>query len=206
MNAILGTILAQALTLATPTNLPATWFSDSDYPKGPQQRREDGTVTFALFVSAQGKIDKCSVVQSSGVPELDTQACTIMVARPRLRPARDETGAPVQGLYVGRMTWILPGGQSGSRRSYPAWPADINVDVMKLPGGIKEETVSIAVKIDPAGHILICEPPQKSQSSVKLVEVACAQAKAAYDTVPMDAAGMPVTMVRSLRVTFRASQ
>jgi hypothetical protein len=38
-----------------------------------------------------------------------------------------------------------------------------------------------------------------------LVEIACAEAKAYYAFIQTDADGKPVTMIRSLRVTFKAT-
>lgn len=40
-----------------------------------------------LDVSSAGKADACRVVQSSGVPQLDTEACSIMLQKAKLRPA-----------------------------------------------------------------------------------------------------------------------
>lgn len=204
MSAIFALLLASALAPARP-NGPAVWLSDSDYPAGAKRRREEGTISFSLLISPEGRISKCSVTQSSGFPELDDRTCTVITGRARFKPATDENGMATHALYNGRLTWLLPGRKGRlPGRSTAIPPADIELQVQRLPNGALEESVSIVTKVDPTGHIISCEPASQKEGPTKLVEIACAEAKAYYAFVQTDADGKSVTLIRSLRVTFKA--
>ena len=200
-----GLLLAATLTQATPGG-PAAWLSDNDYPAGAKRRGEEGTVGFALLISQQGRIEKCSVTESSGFSELDNQTCAVMAVRGRFKPATDENGMAVYGFFSGRLTWRLPGAKGRpARRAASGPPSDIELEVQRLPSGALEESIGIITKIDPTGRVILCEPSNQKEGRSKLAAVACSQAKDLDVFLTKNDAGNPITLIRNLRVTFRVT-
>jgi len=66
--------------------------SDRDYPR--DAGRASGTVAIAFRVRADGRVDQCRVLASSGAARLDALTCTLVEQRFRYRPARDAAGLP----------------------------------------------------------------------------------------------------------------
>jgi len=60
-----------------------------DYPKGARQRGEQGEVTLAIQVDAEGAVSEAKVVVSSGFAELD-EAAVRAVQKAKFRPARSD--------------------------------------------------------------------------------------------------------------------
>ncbi|MES2175853.1 MAG: energy transducer TonB [Pseudomonadota bacterium] len=205
MSTIFGLFLAATLTQATPSG-PAAWLSNNDYPAGAKRRHEEGTVGFALLISQQGRIEKCSVTESSGFPELDNQTCAVVAVRAHFKPATDENRMAVYGFYSGRLTWRLPGAKgSPPRRSASAPPSDIELDVQRLPNDALEESIGVVTKIDPTGRVILCEPSDQKEGLSKPVAIACSQAKDLVVFLTKNDAGNPVTLIRNLRVTFKVA-
>jgi protein TonB len=86
----------------------ASYLSDADYPPDAIRAEEQGTVSFRLFINAEGRVDRCEVTGSSGSASLDAATCRIMTARPRFEPARDEAGHPTTDVVSSRIRWVLP--------------------------------------------------------------------------------------------------
>lgn len=95
----------QAVREPTPITDPATWFSPDDYPLSAKRANEEGTVRFALDVSASGAITACRIVESSGFPDLDRQTCESAMLRARFKPATDAHGQPTAGTFERPITW-----------------------------------------------------------------------------------------------------
>lgn len=90
-----------------PKGIPGTFLSDMDYPKEAVDQRLEGTSFVQLHVNAKGKVEGCSVEQSSGYPSLDDATCAVARKR-RFKPARNAKGEPVEGVAPMRMNWRLP--------------------------------------------------------------------------------------------------
>ncbi|QTH20570.1 energy transducer TonB [Rhizorhabdus wittichii] len=87
---------------------PGDWIRPEDYPKRALHDRRVGIVAFELEVDAQGRAEHCMVLESSGTPELDEAACTLVKERSRFEPGRDARGKPIGGRYRNRVRWQLP--------------------------------------------------------------------------------------------------
>ncbi|WP_268795115.1 energy transducer TonB [Sphingobium sp. Leaf26] len=187
-----------------PAKTSGAWLSDRDYPSGALRRKEEGPVAFSLLIAPNGRVANCIITATSGSAELDEQTCAMMASRIRFKPAMDENAGATYGSYKGGLFWRLPGSQSRPSYRY-APPVDLTLQVKRLPGGAQEESVSLITKLDPSGHITICEPFKPDKSSAKLIEVACQQAKEAYTSLAADAEGRPVPVVRHLIVKFQVA-
>ncbi len=91
-----------------PIGNPGRWATNSDYPRAAQRADKEGTVVFQVEVAPDGSINKCVVVKSSLVPELDEISCRLIKQRAKFAPARDENDKPILGYYVNRIRWQLP--------------------------------------------------------------------------------------------------
>lgn len=63
-------------------NLPAL-FSTDDYPAAALRNGEQGTVSFAVAISSEGRVTHCSITNSSGSASLDVTTCSIIQRRAR---------------------------------------------------------------------------------------------------------------------------
>jgi periplasmic protein TonB len=91
-----------------PANGPAGWVTTADYPGRALSRGWEGEVGYALDISANGRVDQCRVVSSSGHDVLDTTACRKIQDRARFDPATDHNGARVAGSWRGTVSWTIP--------------------------------------------------------------------------------------------------
>ena len=75
------------------------------------RNREQGDVTVAMCISAEGKVSDLRVAKSSGYDRLD-KATLDMVKKLRFLPAMDSCGKPIDWCnppYQLTMNWRLPG-------------------------------------------------------------------------------------------------
>jgi TonB family protein len=92
------------LTSRARTNL-AKLFSDADYPAAAVMKGQSGRVRFALLIGEDGRVADCTIVATSGVPSLDSQACALLKTRAKFEPARDHEGKPAKDSVVGAIVW-----------------------------------------------------------------------------------------------------
>jgi periplasmic protein TonB len=91
-----------------PRNDPAGWVTTSDYPSRDLHDGNQGRVSFELSVGANGKIQGCRIVESSGFAGLDAATCKNVSRRARFKPATDAMGDTVGGTYGGTIRWVIP--------------------------------------------------------------------------------------------------
>lgn len=77
-----------------------------DYPRRLREAGVGGTVGLSFRVEANGRVSRCSVTQSSGVPELDALTCRLIMQRFRYRPSTDRFGRPIPDTVDGEHEWI----------------------------------------------------------------------------------------------------
>lgn len=86
----------------------ASLFSDEDYPAVAVMKGQSGRVGFALLIGEDGRVADCTIVATSGVPSLDSQACALLKRRAKFEPARGLDGKPVKDSVVGGIVWRMP--------------------------------------------------------------------------------------------------
>lgn len=67
----------------------------SDYRRLAGNRLPQGSAALALRVNAQGRVDSCRVIRSSGDSRVDAGLCPLASRRLRFEPARDREGRPI---------------------------------------------------------------------------------------------------------------
>jgi protein TonB len=80
--------------------------SPRDYPRHLREAGIGGTVGILFTVGVNGRVTKCAVTRSSGVPELDSLTCRLIQQRFLFRPATDRYGRPVSDEVEGEHEWI----------------------------------------------------------------------------------------------------
>jgi protein TonB len=83
-------------------------FSFRDYPGEALAARLEGRVEYEILVGPSGRIERCSIVKSSGAAVLDATTCRLLARRARFTPARDARGRPTSDTLTGAFTWRLP--------------------------------------------------------------------------------------------------
>lgn len=86
----------------------AKLFSSGDYPAVAIIKGQTGIVGFALLIREDGRVADCTIVSTSGVPALDSQACALLKNRAKFEPAVGLDGKPAKDSVVGRIVWRIP--------------------------------------------------------------------------------------------------
>lgn len=89
---------------APPARIAGT-LGDRDYPPGAARRRAAGTAAVSFRVRTDGRVDRCTILASSGDAELDALTCTLVQRRFVYRPARSAAGMPVEATVKSTFTW-----------------------------------------------------------------------------------------------------
>ncbi len=80
---------------------------DSDYPSAAGEEGVGGTVGVRFVVESDGRVARCSIDRTSGVPALDERTCDLIVQRFRFDPSRDPDGRPVRATIVLNHHWEI---------------------------------------------------------------------------------------------------
>ncbi len=98
-----GGAATQAIKIAGDIN------SARDYPRDSRDARIGDSVTVALTVGSDGRVNRCRIVRASRDATADQITCRLASARFRFRPAKNANGAPVESIYGWRQRWFYPG-------------------------------------------------------------------------------------------------
>jgi len=82
----------------------ASYFTDKDYPAIALDLHQGGVVKFAMLIDENGRVADCTIIETSGVAALDTQACALLRLRARFHPAA-RGGQPTKDAVTGTITW-----------------------------------------------------------------------------------------------------
>jgi TonB family protein len=82
--------------------------TDDDYPAAAIRFLEEGTTTIRMEITADGRVEQCTVTSPSGSAVLDQASCALAVRRFRFSPALDASGRPVRGQATRTIRWQLP--------------------------------------------------------------------------------------------------
>lgn len=89
----------------TPPVRIAGALSHADYARANPPEGAAGTVFIAFRVRADGAVDRCRVVRSSGFDVFDRSTCRLVEQRFRFRPARDARGQAIDYELRTNFTW-----------------------------------------------------------------------------------------------------
>jgi protein TonB len=89
----------------TPPVRVAGALTHADYRRADPPAGAAGTVFISFRVRADGSVDRCRVVRSSGFAVFDTATCRLVEQRFRFRPARDARGRAVDYELRTNFTW-----------------------------------------------------------------------------------------------------
>jgi len=93
--------------------------SYDDYPVEALRNRLQGTTRFEMTVDEAGRATACKVLKSSGHDVLDQQACAVLLRRAKFKPARNDAGGAVPGVWRHLVVWT-PSNARVSPQSRPA--------------------------------------------------------------------------------------
>lgn len=77
-----------------------------DYPKDLREAGVGGRVLFTFTVEPNGRVGRCTITRSSGVPELDSLTCRLVQQRFVYRPSTDRYGRAIEDEVDGEHDWI----------------------------------------------------------------------------------------------------
>lgn len=80
--------------------------TSNDYPRGLRDAGVGGRVSFVFKVEPNGRVGRCTITRSSGVPELDALTCRLIQQRFIYRPSTDRYGRPIEDEVEGDHDWI----------------------------------------------------------------------------------------------------
>jgi protein TonB len=80
-----------------------------DYPRELRDAGIGGRVQFTFTVEPNGRVGRCTITRSSGVPQLDALTCRLVQQRFVYRPSTDRYGRPIEDEVDGEHDWIARG-------------------------------------------------------------------------------------------------
>ena len=79
-----------------------------DYPAKALRERREGLTEVSVTIGTDGSPRDCTVIQSSGSPDLDEATCRNIYRRAHWSPATDERGKAVPSTTTMHVRWMLP--------------------------------------------------------------------------------------------------
>ena len=80
-----------------------------DYPRELRSAGIGGRVYFTFRVEPNGRVSRCTITRSSGVPQLDALTCRLVQQRFVYRPSTDRYGRPIADEVEGEHDWVARG-------------------------------------------------------------------------------------------------
>lgn len=87
---------------------PRQWITNDDYPASAARDGRGGRTVISYQVNEQGRAENCQVTSSSGSPDLDDQACKLIIRRARYAPAKDQNGNALRTSVTLPFRWDPP--------------------------------------------------------------------------------------------------
>lgn len=101
------TLAALAAAAVQPAAAQPAQVAD-DYPVQALREGHEGTATIRLAVDEADRPEACTIVESSGWPELDAASCQRAMRRSPFKPALNAKGEPIKATYRARLQWAIP--------------------------------------------------------------------------------------------------
>ena len=108
----------KASQMVSPRGNPGNWVVTADYPIRALREAREGTTGFEVTVGTDGRVTACTIVVSSGSPDLDAATCDLVTRRARFNPATDRAARPIVGTYSNRVRWVIPVGPPPEPREF----------------------------------------------------------------------------------------
>ncbi len=165
-----------------------------DYPFDAVRANKGGINSVMVSVDTEGKVIRCATTESSGSSSLDAAACRSVLHTFDFKPARNEAGEAIPGVFRTVVTWSVNGNQVKP-------DIDVTLSVAKMPPDYVQPA-RIAILFDGSGRIYDCRVTKKS-GSAEADAAACAQVSRQI-TIPAFRSGSAEapTAVRSVKVIF----
>lgn len=190
------------LTLVTMQN-ESELLTPDDYVRRAAGMEKSGMTVVEVLIDEAGKPQTCGVSATSGSEDLDLKACAAAVLRGKYTPAADEDGLPMHGVYRLRVRWVLEQRIfDGVSIGTPKSPADLVLEVAKLPEGRKSVTLTMAYLVNEQGAIQRCSVVQSSGFQTFDSGACSAMTKLQHYAPAKDKAGTTWRVVRKQRVEF----
>ncbi|RYG98661.1 MAG: TonB family protein [Alphaproteobacteria bacterium] len=166
---------------------------------------KSGYTVVEVFVDATGKPQTCGVAATSGSRDLDLKACAAAVLRGKYTPAADENGVAMYGIHRLRVRWVLESFFDAAVGK-PKSPADLVLEVAKLPEGRGSVAVELAYFVDEQGAVQRCSVLQTSGFQA-FDTGACSTMKKLQRYAPAkDKADKAWPVVRTQRIEFTSGE
>lgn len=191
---------------------PLEAVSAADYPRQALRRREQGRATIDLKIEASGEAAECEIVKSSGSAALDHQSCALFADRGRFAPARDRTGAAIEGSIQRIVEWRIEG-ESAAVAHFASpqmlnGPQMITSDDYPVEAIEAEEqgTVTARITVDERARATGCVVANSSGSATLDSETCRLLVKRGKFKAAEDATGKAVAGEYHQRITWRLEE
>jgi hypothetical protein len=166
---LLGLMVAAPAAAQKRVN-PSNWFDALDLSRRlVAQAGSGGKVVMAIDVSSDGRPDHCAIAVSSGIADLDTLSCDLVMRRARWLPRRDAAGQAIPGVDRVPVDWRLFAKPSPPTLAFSRRGSDFVFSPgtylrMKLP---QEGSLAMEVALTSDGKVTRCAArPGGSSGSV----------------------------------------
>lgn len=85
-----------------------SFFTSDDYPSDALHDNAQGKSRIRFWVGTDGKISRCTILESSGSSSLDSKSCFVLISRARLTPAKGKDGKAMESISVAEVNWRIP--------------------------------------------------------------------------------------------------
>lgn len=135
--------------------------TSDDYVTRAAGTGKSGVIVVEILIDPTRKPQSCGLAATSGSSDLDLRACAAGMARGKYTPATDENGVPMYGVVRLRVRRVLER-FCDDPKGAPKWPADLVLEVTKLPEGRESLRVEQAYLVDEQGAVQRCSVQQTS--------------------------------------------
>jgi len=138
-----------------------------------------GSSWLRLIVDENGRPADCRVRKSSGSIKVDQSTCMLLLNRSRFKPATDQYGKAVAGIFERAYNWDIMGHKLVPTKA----DADLQLYVSSLPHDLEDHqqiwaylVVSGAGKVEDCVALQAVPHDKQSQAAAPLLKIACGEA------------------------------
>ena len=189
--------IAADLVAAQPVNI-GSWFPDLQWEERVSKKGGHAITFVRVTVAPDGKPENCKIETTSGMPDLDSEACALIMKRARFKPARGMDGTPAYGILRKDILWADASAFQYSR------PVDVELTISRLPKGIPStNSFTLLFAVDEKGGKSVCKAPKRMNPT--LAAIACKEVIENYPAIAAKtSAGAAVPSVQNVIVSFVA--